>query len=267
MNIQDFAVVIILFIFADIVFYMVIMKGLLFASITGRTPEEIARRASEARPALALALHHTPTATPGQFRTGTRSAGVRGHRGNLAQEGLIDFTALVRHELRNLEMGNIRFESPEDVRVGEPVRLEMMVTQNIVESITKALNDAPHSKITTLRIGACISVSLQADCFTVIPLSPPEQRLAPGVTLHWAWEATPLKKGMHALGLDIALQLNAAGSEERRTSTWRDGHIEVAGNLYFVIKTFLRQRWKAALPASLAVLAGASYAAWHYYWH
>ncbi len=243
MVIQDFALIILLFIFADIIFYMVIMKGLLFKSITGRTPAEEAAAAKEKAPLFSLELCHTPAVSANLYR---RDPAAASGGGGQAAEQLVDFAAIVRQELQNLAIENLRFVPPYNLRVGESRRIEMVVTQNIVPSVTKSLNEAFPSNISPLKVGALMSVSLHAEGFSVTPISEAQQRLG-SANLVWAWNIVPLKARNRTLGFDAVLNLKTASGDEKRTYTWRNAEVEVAGNIYFTLKQFLRRRNRASL--------------------
>ena len=239
MVIQDFAVIILLFIFADFIFYMVIMKGLLFKSITGRTPAEEAAAATEKAPLFSLELRHTPTASTANLYMRDQAA-VSGGMGQ-AVEPLVDFAAIVRRELQNLSIENLHFVPPYGLRVGEPKRVKMVVTQNIVPSVTKALNEAFPANISPLKVGALMSISLHAEGFAVTPLTDLQQRLGSDSSLVWAWDIVPLKTRNRTLGFDAALNLKTASGDEKRAYTWRDAEVEVAGNFYFALKQLFKR--------------------------
>lgn len=255
MTIQDFAVFIILFIFADIIFYIVIMKGLLVSSITGPTPADEAR-ARQITPGFAVTLAHTPALAVTMPRVREQGGG----RG--LAEPLADFDTLVRRELQNLSMPDVRFVPPPYWRAGEGRRLEMTVTQNVVESMTKALNAAAPGNIAALRIAALLHVALCADGCTITPLTPPEQRLGADGALSWAWEVVALKAGEHTLGFDAVLKLRTAGVAEELTYSWHEGRVTAAANRAFALKRFLRRHWKGAATLLTLLAAGAAYAVW-----
>jgi hypothetical protein len=263
MVIQDFVVVILLFIFADIIFYMVIMKGLLFTSITGRSPAEEALAAKEKAPLFSLELRHNPIASINRSHAHDRKIMV-GANGNLAEQ-MVDFTAIVRQELQHLTIENTRFVPPYKLRVGESRRVEMVVTQAIVESVTRSVNAVFPANITTLRVGALMTVSLHAEGFDVTPLVEPQQRLGVQPTIHWTWDIIPLKTNDRTLGFDIVLNLKTANGDERRKYTWRNGHVEVATNLAFTLKKTFKRHWKGMLCVLLAATLGSAYAVWYYY--
>ena len=256
MDTQHIVIIIVLFIFADIVFYMVIMKGLLYTSIMGPTPAEQARAAKE--PTFALELyHHCPLVDePPRLRHNSANS-----PSNLAEEQFFDFTSIVRQELQNLRLDNIRFTPPYDLRLGVPRRVDMILTQDIVGSVTRALNDALPAKITTLKIGALLKASLSGDHFVVVTSDPEEQRLTTGSTLAWAWEVTPLKSGFKAMGFELELNIKTADSDEKRLYTWREGEVRVEGNALFVIKNFLKRYWAWVLLNAL-VLTSVGYVVW-----
>lgn len=259
MDIRDFAGIFILFIFADIIFYLVVMKGLLVKSITGLSPaDELRDREAASGATFILELHHTPTHVALPTRRSVRV--LSGHllEGNVA-EPLVDLNALMRQEVANLSLSNIRYTPPRDLKVGEIRRLKMHVTQDIVETITKALNQACPAKIATLKIGALLNIILFGENFSIDAVEPVERRLGVKPDLVWAWDIMPLKSGHQSLGLDLALDLAIANGEIRKVYAWPPSAIKVAANPGYAVKMFLRRHWKSSLAMLLITLLAAGY--------
>ena len=167
MDIQDFAVIIILFIFADIIFYVVVMKGLMVKSIQGKSHAESlqSQPAPHEGPAFTATLLHHPLRP---------LAGGVLHR-NLAPD-LQDPAMVMRRETNSLSLAEPRFGAPTDLMVGEPARPELLLQQNIVTPITRALNLAAQTKVTTLKIGARLTAELATDHCRVTSLTPPRAK-------------------------------------------------------------------------------------------
>ena len=259
MVIQDFAVFFVLFIFADIIFYMVVMKGLLVTSITGRSPNDPAPEPDG--PAFTLELRHSPPQPVTGLRRFRDQGAHGGARGNLAEQ-TVDFAAVVRQELQHLNLEKVHFTPPYGLRVGEPALLEMGVTQNVVEGVTRALNEVSPANITTLRIGALMRVNLHAENCVATPLNLVEQRLHPNQVATWAWELVPMRAGDKKLGFDIALNLKTANGEGQRTYSWSGGEVEVGRNPAYGLRRFMKRRWKALLVITLAAASGLGYGIW-----
>ncbi len=247
MDVKGIIVIIILFIFADLLFYVVVMKGLMVKSIRGKShADEIHDQpASADEPAFSAQLrHHDPA---------PQLSAVSHLHGNLAHE-LQDSPLIMRRELGHLNLEDVRFIAPHDLQVGEPARLELVLTQNIVSPITRALNQA-HAKVTTLKIGAHLTAQLSGDGFSITPLTPAEQGLA-NTDLQWAWKVLPLKAGRRRLALELELWLKIPSSEEALHFSWPECNVKVEPNAYFVLKTFLRRHWKPVLAGTGALAAG-----------
>ena len=259
MDIRDFIVVIILFIFADIIFYVVVMKGLMVKSIVSKTPAE-ERRDNPRRegPAYTVELRH---AAPVRRLERTVSLfSIGGQAG--AAEAVQDLGVVMRQELSYLSVQNFRFIPPHDLMVGEPARLELQLTQNIVEPITRAINQASPAKLTTLKIGAQLIAGLRGDGFRITPVAHEGQGLGVQPTLQWAWNVLPLKSGGRSLDLDLTLRLKIPSGEETRVYSWPECKVKVEPNVYFVAKTFIKGRWKALFTAT-ALLAASLYVCLH----
>lgn len=253
MEIQDFVIIIILFIFADIIFYVVVMKGLMVKSIQGKSHAEALR----SRPAP----HEGPAFTASLLHHAPRQLSGTGVRGNLAP-ALHDPAAIMRREANSLSLTEPRFGAPADLMVGEPARLELLLRQDIVTPITRALNQAAQAKVTTLRIGARLNAELSADHCRVTPLASPEQGLITP-DMRWAWEILPLQAGRQSLTLNLSLLLRIPDCEEALHFNWPSCEVDVAPNAYFVLKTFLQRHWRPLL-AGTTVFATGLYA-WLYH--
>lgn len=234
MDIRDFASLIIFIIFADILFYVVVMKGLMVQSITGSSPSDTSDNPrDENAPTFTLTLIHTPPVK-------SWSAVVRGnYEGNLAEQAL-DFNVLMRQEMENLDIEDIRFISPYDLKAGQTKRLEMQVIGDILKSMTQALNRASRSNITALRVGALVRVSLVAKDFKIVALTDEELRLDDSPQ-QWAWDVTPLKSGVRTFGLDISVKLMIASGEEEKVYSWRDGEVQIEASPLFTLKRLFRK--------------------------
>ncbi|MDA1107324.1 MAG: hypothetical protein O2845_02865 [Proteobacteria bacterium] len=247
MDVKGLVVVIILCIFADLLFYVVVMKGLMVKSIRGKShaDEMRDRPVREDGPAFSARLRHRDPEP--------RLSAVSSLHGNLAH-ALPDSALIMRRELGHLSLEDVRFIAPRDLQVGEPARLELVLTQNIVAPITRALNQG-HAKVTTLKIGAHLGARLSGDGFSVTPLAAAEQGLA-NPDMQWAWEIVPLKAGSRSLALDLDLSLKIPSSEETLHFSWPECHVQIEPNAYFVLKTFLQRHWRGSLAGTAALAAG-----------
>ncbi len=252
MDIRDFVVVIILFIFADIVFYVVVMKGLMVKSIVSKTPAEERRDNPRLEgPAYTVELRH---AAPARLERPVSLFSAGGQAG--AVEPRQDLGVVMRQELTYLNVQNFRFIPPHDLMVGEPARLELQLTQNIVEPITRAINQASPAKLTTLKIGAQLVAGLHGDGFRITPVTHEEQGLGVQPTLQWAWNLLPLKSGDRSLDLDLTLRLKIPSGEETRVYSWPECNVKVEPNVFFVAKIFIKSHWKTLLAGSVVPAAG-----------
>ena len=252
MDIRDFVVIIILFIFADILFYLVVMKGLMVKSIVSKTPAEERRdNPRQEGPAYAVELRH---AAPARLERSVSLFSIDGQAG--AVEAVQDLGVVLRQELTYLGVQNFRFVPPHDLMVGEPARLELQLTQNIVEPITRAINHASPAKLTTLKIGAQLIAELRGDGFRITPATHEELGLGAQPTLQWAWHVLPLKPGDRSLDLDLTLRLKIPSGEETRLYSWPECKVRVEPNVYFVAKTFIAGHWKGVLAGTALLAAG-----------
>ncbi len=251
MEIKDFVVFIILFIFADIVVYVAVMKGLMVKSITQESPLDKRRRElREGAPGYSGELYHSAPrkAVMPLFAS---------MRGNLAEQAQ-DLPLVMREQLEQLSVRNLRAVAPRDLIVGEAKRLELSISHDIIAPVMHALNQAAPANVTTLKIGAQLAAVLSGAGFRVTALTPVEQSLAGHPSLQWAWEVLPLRGGRRRLALDVALKMKIPSGEEVRVYSWPELEVNVESNHFFVVKHFVKNHWKTML-AGIGVLAAGLY--------
>lgn len=249
MEIKDFVVLIILFIFADIVFYLVVMRGLMVRSITEESPvDKRWRELQEGEPGYSGELYHT---APLKAVNPLFAAA----QGNLAQQAQ-DLTLVMREQVALLDMRNLRAVAPRDLIAGEGQRLELGISHDIIAPIMRALNHAAPANVTTLKIGAQLAARLSGDGFRITALTPVEQALAGHSTLRWAWEVLPLKGGKRTLALDVALKTKIPSGEETRVYSWPKLEVKVEPNHFFTARQFVENRWRSLLAGASVLTAG-----------
>lgn len=249
MEIKDFVIFIILFIFADIVFYVVVMKGLMVRSITEESPVDKRRRElQEGEPGYSGELYHT---APLKAVIPLFAAA----RGNLAEQAQ-DLTLVMREQVELLDMRNLRAVAPRDLIAGEGKRLELGVSHDIIAPIMRALNHAAPANVTTLKIGAQLTAALEGAGFRITALTPAEQALAGHSSLQWAWEVLPLRGGKRTLALDVALKMKIPSGEETRVYSWPELEVKVEPNHFFAAKQFVKNHWKVLLVVASVLAVG-----------
>ncbi len=249
MEIKDFVVFIILFIFADIVFYVVVMKGLMVKSITEESPVDKRRRElREGEPGYSGELYHT---APLKAVIPLFAAA----RGNLAEQAQ-DLTLVMREQVERLSMRNLRAVAPRDLIAGEGKRLELGISHDIIAPVMRALNQAAPANVTTLKIGAQLAARLSGAGFRITALTPIEQTLAGHPSLQWAWEVLPLRGGKRTLALDVALKIKIPSGEETHVYSWPELEVKVESNHFFTAKHFVKNRWKPVFVGASVIAAG-----------
>ncbi|MCL4316414.1 MAG: hypothetical protein M1527_06210 [Gammaproteobacteria bacterium] len=252
MEIKDFVVFIILFIFADIIFYVVVMKGLMVKSITEESPVDKQRRElQDGPPGYSGELYHT---APIKAVIPLFAAA----QGNLAEQAQ-DLTLVMREQVEQISMRNLRAVAPRNLIVGEVKRVELSISHDIIAPVMRALNQAAPANVTTLKIGAQLAPALSGAGFHITALTPVEQALAGRSTLEWAWELLPLRGGKRALALDVSLRVKTPAGEEARVYSWPELEVKVEPNHFFVATRFVKNHWKPLL-AGVSVLAAGWYA-------
>lgn len=129
-----------------------------------------------------------------------------------------DLNRIINEEIKQLSIGQILFNPPEEMTEHIKDRIEMRISQNINEDLTEGLKGRGIPQIEQVRVSTVMTAKLSGDDFKIKPLSDMEQPvLASGYT-QWEWDVTPLKAGRKILQLSVAASINVDTFGEKKKS-------------------------------------------------
>lgn len=174
-----------------------------------------------------------------------------------------DVARIVKEELEKLHLGQVVFNSPEEMRVGIRERIEVRISQQeFIEGLTEGLKGRGTPIIEQISVGTFMKVRLTGDDFDIKALSHPEQVIMPGEFTQWDWDVVPLKSGSHVLHLCITTRILIPGyGEEKRDYPVMEKDINVEVNLQYSIIHFIKSYWQWIVSTVMVPIAGGIIAA------
>lgn len=166
-----------------------------------------------------------------------------------AQEGyrgtVPNLSKIVEDELKNLSLGKILFNIPEEMKVGIKERVEVRIARTIAQNLSEGLRGRGVPQTEKIRVGTFMKVRLMGDNFDIRTLSDEEQLVAGEGFTEWAWDVVPLKYGIQLLLLTVTVRIKIPNyCEERKDYPVFERKIRVKVNLIYSTKEFVRKNWQ-----------------------
>jgi len=167
------------------------------------------------------------------------------------------FQKIIEEELKKLSLGRILFNSPDVMKVGITERIEVRITQNITEDLTKGLKGRGVPVVEEIKVNTFMKVRLTGDNFDIQPRCHEEQIVRPEGYTQWSWDVKPLKHGNQVLHLSVTRRIKIPGDgEEKWDYPVMDRDIYVKVNPTYTIMRFIESYWQWMLVAIALPLIG-----------
>lgn len=260
MQVTDIATVIVVFLLFDIIFYLLIIKGMMFKSIIGKDHQPLRRLNKDEPNFLIQFLRCADTE-----QDANRTAVAQSLGGAHTEYTPAPFTPMdiVSRELDLLSLEKIDFYPPEELMVGIPVKLTAEICHNITASIKDSLNQIIPNNIKTLKIGGSIRAEIFAPDFQITALSDNEQQLRQENN-YWTWEVMPLKSGKRNMGIHLNIKIKIPAGEQGKSFAWPGSTVYITANGYYTLRVFLK-KYKHFVLLSLAGLTILSAYLWFFH--
>ena len=149
--------------------------------------------------------------------------------------------------LAGLPMGRVLFACPPTMRVHAPERVEVRISGDPKEDITRGLQERGVPVEAGAKIAPLMNVTLTPDedgVFDVKALSAAEQ-LTGGTFSQWVWSVTPLKSGTHNLYLTVNVVVDVPGlGPQKREIPVLTQTVQVRANMPYSTGEFWRKNWQ-----------------------
>lgn len=168
----------------------------------------------------------------------------------------IDWALLMREELDKLSLGQILFNPPNEMKVGQSDRIEVRISQNLKIDIHNNLKGKGLPEIFINKVSPFMKVRLSGNDFDIITLHEEGQIVSKDDYTEWAWDVMPLKAGIKALHLLISVRIQMSLREEKKDFPIIDKDVKVNVNPIYTTKRFIKNNWKWIATALILPILG-----------
>jgi len=162
---------------------------------------------------------------------------------------------MLDEEMEQLSVGQILFNPPEVMKAGIKERIEVRISQNIQEDLTKILKGRGLPRVEEIIVGSVMKVKLSGEAFNIESFSDEVQFIGSSGYTQWEWDVTPIKTGnkfMH-LSLSVSVYLQNYG-EKTKSLPVMDKEIYVETNLRWGFCYFFNNNWQWIVGTIIAIL-------------
>ena len=164
-----------------------------------------------------------------------------------------------------MAQGEIAFNPPDEMRLGESYKILVRITQNITGEAVEELK-AGLTQTGTVVQTEFIKVSsemkaelttLQDEDMDILALSETEQSLGQNGYTEWEWRITPLKSGIKILFLGVSAIIRIPGEQPTIHSiSVLEKEIDIEVNVMYSTLTFLGDYWQWLLISIINTILG-----------
>lgn len=167
----------------------------------------------------------------------------------------VTLARLVQETLAGMEVGQILYNPPTEMRVGEAERVEVRIGPEEVAGFTEGLEGGGEPIVESLPISTFMKVRLSGESFTITPLTSEEQVVIPGDFSEWIWEVTPQRAGEHRLYVTVTARVKLAGyGEEQKDLEVIERTVQVQVDPGSALLDFVERNGEWLVPAVLLPL-------------
>jgi hypothetical protein len=158
---------------------------------------------------------------------------------------------LIDKALEELPTGKILFNPPKEMKVGDTELVEVRITQNISEDLTKGLKGRGDPLINETTISTYMKVRLTGMNFDIDPQNGATQIIESDKYTEWRFHVTPLKSGIQTLRLTYYVILSIPGYDDRKKE-YEVGDWEI--NVIVTLAWFLKCNWQFIVVTLLTMV-------------
>lgn len=162
------------------------------------------------------------------------------------------FQELIDEALRELPTGNILFNPPKEMEVGDKELVEVRITQNITENLTEGLEGCGDPIINETKVSTSMIVRLTGKNFEIDPQNGVEQIIESDKYTEWRFYVTPSKSGIQTLHLTYYVIISIPGYDDKKKE-YEVGDWEI--NVKVTPSGFLKRNWQFIVGTLLGIVS------------
>ena len=154
-------------------------------------------------------------------------------------------TTVVDEIIRNLQWGNIVFNTPTVMQFGEPETVELLLSPTKpIQQLQSELERQGEIESARVQISNRMRANLSSQGLKVQALVPEEQAIGSEVTTQWKWEVTPVEEGSQKLYLSLSAVITISERDAPIVIQTYSKDIEVQISIGQRVSRFLGTNWQ-----------------------
>lgn len=168
---------------------------------------------------------------------------------------------IIADVIKKLDQGQISYNPPKEMEVGESDTIEVLVIASKTENISKYPSRGRGKPvIEPIRVSSVMQADLTGSKFDIKPLFSSKEKLVTEISpTSWQWEVTPKEAGKQRLTLTVTVNIEIPGYEKKIPPYEYkafDRDIKVKVNPIYSITEFLKTNWQWVITTIIACFGG-----------
>jgi hypothetical protein len=152
---------------------------------------------------------------------------------------------LVDDVVRELDWGNIAYDPPPRMKLGEPATVELLLSPSAsIAELQAQLDEARNPEGATVQVSNRMEAQLSGLGFSIEALTPGVQAITSRKPTRWAWDIQPTDHGGQRLHLALSAHIDVANRDTPLVVRTFDREIEVEITAAQRTSTFLENNWQ-----------------------
>ena len=159
--------------------------------------------------------------------------------------------------LERLSSGNIAFNAPQSMSLGETTTIQLRLGLNTEISDLKRLIESEGAKEGfSIKVAERMEARLTGQNFAITAITPELQAISRNEITSWSWEVKPMTKGKQYLHLTLTALIEINGNSTPRALRTFSKAVNVEVTQAQQFKSFVGQNWQWLWASLLVPIAG-----------
>jgi len=158
--------------------------------------------------------------------------------------------------LAALPWGNIAYNPPTKMRLGETRTIELLLSPKVpIETLKNQIRTLGEKEAARIRISNQMRARLTGNGFGINAITQEKQSIGTDPT-RWQWDIQAIAKGTHQLHLTLTVVINVDGTDQERNLDTFDKTIQVEVTPWQTVANFASSNWQWMWAVLLTPLVG-----------
>jgi len=167
-----------------------------------------------------------------------------------------DIFAATDAVLAALPWGNIAYDTPERMNLGETTTIKLLLSPKVpMETLKAQIRSVAEVEGAQVKISNQMLARLTGNGFTINAVTQEKQSIGTDVT-QWQWDVQATAKGTHQLHLTLTVVINVDGTDQERSLNTFDRMIQVEVTPWRTVTNFASSNWQWLWAVVLTPVVG-----------